>query len=416
MHDARFRLPCKGPEGSDSRGQSSDTADGVTSIRTLYLLSAAVMVAMIGLGIIWPLIPVYARELGATGFQLGLIIASFPLARTLFNSPIGRFSDLRGRKPLLLIGLLAYAAVSLLYVWASRVEALLVVRFLQGLASVLVVPIAMALAGDIAPRDRLGLYMGTLNMAVMLGLGVGPMLGGAIRDAFGMNAAFYAMGALTLITYVGVKVFIPDDPDRGAREKGRHVVPFRVLLTHRVLRGLLLLRFFNAGGYGCVYTFLPLLALSLHLTSSQVGLILGANILLSAFLQRWFGALSDRVDPVRQIVWGALLAGLPILAMPLAEGFWGLLALNVLMGLGGGVAMPAGLTLSARIGRTMGMGAVIGLLETSFGLGMIASPILSGIVMDLAGLPSIFIIGGSLVVLGTALMFLYLRGYEEGSL
>ncbi len=148
---------------------------------------------MIGLGIVWPLVPVYAVELGAGGFQIGLIIASFNLARTFFNPLAGRLSDRWGRKSFIVLGMLLYAVVSVLYVLAARVETLILVRLLHGMTSVLVAPIAMALVADIAPKDRMGLYLGTQNMAVMLGLGVGPVAGGIIRDYFGMQTAFYAM-------------------------------------------------------------------------------------------------------------------------------------------------------------------------------------------------------------------------------
>ena len=146
----------------------------------LLLLSISVGVAMVGLGIIWPLIPVYAVELGAGGVLVGLIIASFNVSRVLVNTQAGRLSDRWGRKKFMVAGLFVYAGVSVLYVLPAHAEALILVRAFHGLASVLVVPIAMALAADIAPPQKLGLYMGTLNMAVMLGLGVGPVLGGCI--------------------------------------------------------------------------------------------------------------------------------------------------------------------------------------------------------------------------------------------
>lgn len=376
---------------------------------TLYLLSASVWVAMIGMGIVWPLVPVYARDLGASGLQVGLVISAFSLARSLFNPLIGRVSDLRGRKPIISLGLLLYAIVSVFYVLAGRVESLILVRFFHGFTSVMVIPVAMALAGDIAPKDRLGLYMGTLNMAIMLGLGVGPILGGLIRESFGMNAAFFAMGGLTLLTCAGVRAFLPGDPRGGRYQMSAYVAPMGTILKERVVRGIFLLRLITAAGQGCVYTFLPLLALGIHLSSSQVGLILGVNIVLIAFLQRFCGGLADRLNPVYQMGVGILLSGLAVLGMPLAEDFHRLLVLNILMGIGSGFAMPAGLVLSGQVGQKVGMGSVIGITDTGWSLGMIASPILSGVIMDALGLPSIFFLGGSLIAVGAAFAFVYLR-------
>ncbi|MBW2443995.1 MAG: MFS transporter [Deltaproteobacteria bacterium] len=381
----------------------------------LISLSAAVGVVMTGLGIIWPLVPVYAVHLGAGGLQVGIIIASFNLARTLFNPLAGRLSDRWGRKPFIAAGLLLYALVSVLYVMANRVEALMLVRFLHGFTSVLVGPVAMALAADIAPPHRLGRYMGTLNMAVMLGLGVGPMLGGIIRDFFGMAAAFYAMGGLALLTFAGVAAFLPGSDRSATSVSPKPPATFKNLLSHRVFQGIFMLRFFVAAGQGSVYTFLPLLALGLKLTSTQVGIILGVNIFLIALLQRVCGDLADRINPVHMIIGGTLISGLAVIGMPFVDGFNPVLLLNILMGIGNGITMPAGFVITGQLGKELGMGSVMGVTDAGWSLGMIASPILSGIIMDTLGLGSIFLTGGILIIAGTGIIALFLKGYRTKS-
>lgn len=376
----------------------------------LYLLSTSVGVAMIGLGIIWPLVPVYAMELGAGGIQVGLITASFNLARTFFNPLSGRLSDRWGRKPFITLGLLLYTLVSVLYVLADRIETLILVRILHGSTSVLVAPIAMALVADIAPKQRMGLYLGTQNMAFMLGLGIGPVVGGIIRDIFGMHAAFYTMGGLALLTFLAVAAFLPDDRRRQRDLKRRAIAPVKTLLKNRIVLGLFLLRFFLAAGQGTVYTFIPIFALQIQLTSSQVGFILGANIYLIAFLQRLCGGLADRINPLFMIVAGSLTSGLAIWGIPLGHGFATVLACNILMGIGNGIAMPGGLVLTGRAGRSLGMGATMGITDAGWSLGMIISPILSGLIMDSLGLTSIFYAGGVLVIIGTILIAIFLKG------
>ena len=381
----------------------------------LFFLSASVGVAMIGLGIIWPLVPVYAVELGANGFQVGLIIAAFNFARTIFNPISGRLSDRWGRKPFILIGLFLYATVSVFYVMSTRVDSLILVRLLHGFTSVLVIPVALALAADIAPRQRLGLYTGTLNMAVMLGLGIGPVLGGFIRDLFGMPVAFYTMGGLAVLTLVGVAIFLPGDRRHDINREEQPAPPLKQLLMHRVVQGLFLLRFFIAAGQGCVYTFLPILALRMQLTSFQVGLILGVNIFLIAFLQRVCGNIADRTDPRNMVVWGTFLSGLVVVAMPYTDGFYVILLLNIVMGIGNGIAMPGAFVITGQMGQTLGMGAMMGITETGWSLGMIVSPIISGIIMDSLGVPSIFLTGGVLTIIGVLLVTFFLKGYSHSS-
>ncbi len=379
----------------------------------LFFLSASVGVAMIGLGIIWPLVPVYAVELGASGFQVGLIIAVFNVARAILNPFSGRLSDRWGRKPFIIVGLFLYGLVSVFYVMALTVESLIVVRIIHGFTSVLVIPVAMALTGDIAPRQRLGLYMGTLNMAVMLGFAIGPVLGGSIHEYFGMAAAFYTMGALALLTLIGVLLFLPKDSRNKMSREDQPAAPLNVLLKHRVVQGLFLLRFFIAAGQGSVYTFLPILALHMQISSSQVGLILGVNILLIVFLQRICGDIADRVDPRFMIIGGTLLSAIAVFGMPFSVGFYKILILNIVMGIGNGIAMPGGFVITGQLGRTMGMGSVMGLTDTGWSVGMIAAPILSGVIMDSLGVPSIFITGGVLTIIGVLLVAFFLRGYSH---
>ncbi|MCP4681395.1 MAG: MFS transporter, partial [Desulfobacterales bacterium] len=190
------------------------------------------------------------------------------------------------------------------------------------------------------------------------------------------------------------------------------ITSFRKLLSHRVVMGIFFMRFFAASGQGAVYTFLPILALQLKLSSSQVGVILGVNIFLIAFLQRSFGALADRINPKYLLILGTFVSGLTVLGMPFVDGFFMILLLNIFMGLANGVAMPGGLVITGQLGRTMGMASLMSVTDAGWSLGMIVSPILSGIIMDTLGLPSIFIVGSILILIGSGVVSLFLREYQ----
>jgi len=317
-----------------------------------------------------------------------------------------------GRKKFIVAGLFAYGTIAIFYVLPTHAELLVMIRFFHGLASVFVVPIAMALAADIAPKQKLGLYMGTLNMAVMLGLGIGPVLGGTIRDHFGVDAAFYAMSSLAFLTCFLVMIFIPADEQTLGSRESRHISSIRKMLAHRVVLGIFIMRFLTASGQGAVYTFLPILALQLGLTSSQVGVILGANIFLIAFLQRTCGKLADRVNPKYLIIAGTFASGMTVLGMPFVEGFAMILLLNILMGMANGVSLPGGLVITGKLGATMGMASLMSLTDAAWSLGMIVSPILSGIILDIFGLSHVFVIGSILISAGAAVVTLFLKDYR----
>jgi MFS family permease len=369
---------------------------------------------MIGLGIIWPLVPLLAVEFGASGIQVGIVIASFNIARSLSNPLAGRLSDRMGRKTFILVGLLLYALVSTLYVAAGSVETLIGIRLLHGFASVLVAPVAMALVADIAPTSQLGLFMGTMSMATMLGIGIGPMIGGIIKDLFGMDTSFFTMGGLVFATMAGVATFIPGNLGKRAIPKeDRRILSTRDLFGNRTFQMLFLLRFFAASGQGAVYTFLPLLAVRMALSSSQVGIVLGVNILLIAVLQRRFGKMADLHNPALLMIGGTVASGLTVLGMPFAGGFGLVLFLNCTMGIANGIAMPGGYVLAGRLGREHGMGSVMGFTDSAWSLGMVVSPVLSGLILDVLGMESVFYLGGALILAGSLIAALLYRAKNK---
>jgi MFS family permease len=115
---------------------------------TLFL---AVFSVTLGVGLVVPLLPVYAYELGATGLYIGFIFGAFSLSRTVFLPYFGHLSDLKGRKPFITTGLLAYFLVSIAYVLSKDVNFFIAIRFFQGIASAMILPVAQAYVGEITP-------------------------------------------------------------------------------------------------------------------------------------------------------------------------------------------------------------------------------------------------------------------------
>ena len=95
---------------------------------------------LLGTGIIIPLIPIYATTLGATGMDIGIILAGYSISRVVALPIISRLSDRYGRKPFILTGLLFYTVLSLGYIFAASVPQLILVRVLHGIAAGMTTP------------------------------------------------------------------------------------------------------------------------------------------------------------------------------------------------------------------------------------------------------------------------------------
>jgi len=377
--------------------------------RIFAVLLISIFAAMLGLGIIAPLMPIYAKSLGATGIWLGIIFSGFSLSRAIFMPIVGKLSDKRGRKGFITSGLLLYSLISLLYTLAGKVYHLTAVRLVHGLASAMVVPVAMAYIGEVAEKGKEGSAMGAFNLALLLGTGSGPFLGGLLNDSFGIASVFYAMAGLAAIAFLITVLFLPDIRYSG-RAKADHSVSFRETIKNNVMKGLLLYNAISAVGRGGIMAFLPILASKIDINSSQVGVIISFHIFLIALLQSPSGRLADRYNKLFLVLIGSTVAGLALLLTPIARNFWQLFFISSIMGLGGATGMPSVAAITVEVGKKLGMGVSMGLFNTATSVGMIAAPLISGMVMDAMGIKSVFFIAGVISFFGTLVFWYYIKG------
>jgi MFS family permease len=368
--------------------------------------------AVLGVGIVVPLLPVYAYNLGSSGVYIGLIFGSFSLSRTFFLPFFGRQSDIRGRKPFIAAGLLAYALISIAFIYSTRVEALIFVRFIQGIASAMIMPVTQAYIGDITPAGREGFVMGLFNMAMFAGLGFGPVMGGFINDRFGLNTTFLCMGGLTFLGFLLSCCLLPPTRSEHVVSSQATPVAWTILLQDSQIIGLFGFRFAHAACIGIIWGFLPVMAaLDFSMSSASIGTLVTLGVLVSGAVHVPAGYLSDRVSKFLLMVIGGIIISVAVLFFQWSRGFWDMFWINVAFGIGGGISTPALMALAVMKGtRARAMGSVISLMTMAHSLGMLAGSLMAGWMMDVLQLRSVFPLGALLMGCGTCLMvFLFYR-------
>jgi len=368
-----------------------------------------------GVGIVVPLLPVYAHGLGATGLYIALIFGAFSLSRTFFLPYFGRLSDKKGRKPIIVFGLFAYALVSMAFILARNVEALIAIRFLQGIASAMIMPATQAYIGDITPPGREGTTMGLFNLSMFMGLSIGPLFGGVINDRFSLDTSFACMGFLALAGFMLSYFLLPPTRSEKVVAGGTSPTTWKWLLYDRDFVGLFLFRLAYAACIGVIWSFLPILADSeFSMSSSSIGVLVMLGVFFSGLMHLPMGFLADRLNRKMMVVAGGLLISYAILSFGWADSFRDLLMANVLFGVGGGVAMPAVSALAVVKGSTTeSMGSVMGLLAMSHSMGMLAGSLLAGLMMDLFNLRLAFPSGAVLMMVSVGI-FLACTYHKNG--
>ncbi|MGI9538179.1 MAG: MFS transporter, partial [Desulfocapsaceae bacterium] len=208
----------------------------------LITLLLSVFIALLGIGIIIPVMPVFATELGANGLALGMIIAAFSVSRGLLQPVVGNLSDRWGRKGFLVTGLFVYGLVGLLIPQAGSILNLLLIRAFQGVGSAMIVPIGMAYMSVLAPPGQEGRYQSYLNIAIFCGIGCGPVIGGIVSDLLGFKSVFYVMAALSFGAFILVLKNMPAQQAPVQGSTTGLLKSIKMMMQSRLTVGILLAR------------------------------------------------------------------------------------------------------------------------------------------------------------------------------
>jgi MFS family permease len=385
--------------------------------REIQVLLIAVFVAMLGLGIVSPLIPVYAEDLGATYTQIGLLSSAWSISRFVFSTPAGRISDTTGKKRVIMAGLLTYSVVSFLYSIAWNFTSLISFRLVHGLGSAMAMPVAMAYAAELSPKGQEGRYMGTMNLAMFGGMGMGPLIGGTLTDTFGSSAPFYIMGGLTGLSLALIYAFLPRI-EKSSVDPTSPRPSFRKVLSNRILLASFIFRAINALGRGAIMGFLtifmhtPVNEGGLGLSLTQAGTVLSVGQLSSAGLQRPFGDMADKYNKKMLIIIGGFISAIGMFSFPFTSNFWEVLGARLLFSIGSAIMLPSITAIAAIEGRELGVGTTMSVLQSAMSLGMMAGPLVSGILADLFSLTPIFYVGSGISLVGLGFFVLLSRGYS----
>ncbi len=367
----------------------------------------SIFAAVTGVGIVVPLLPVYAHDLGAGGLAIGFIFGSFALSRTFFLPYFGRLSDRKGRKRLIVIGLFSYACLSLAFMLAQNVTALVAIRFFQGIASSMMMPAIQAYVGDITPQGREGFTMGFFNMSIFFGLSLGPVLGGSIKDYWGLDASFLSMGILSLVGFFLSIFFLPPSHEEMVMKKSRAPLPWKILLQDREIIGLFCFRLTYTACIGIIWGFLPVFAdTQFALSSSNIGFLVMLGVFISGIIHLPMGYVADRISRRIMIVFGGMLVAGGMIYFTRSASLTDLVVASILFGLGGGISMPAHMAIAVFKGnQSDAMGSLMGLMTMAHSLGMLMGSSFAGLMMDIADLRDAFSLGAAISFAGVLIFF-----------
>jgi DHA1 family multidrug resistance protein-like MFS transporter len=367
---------------------------GTNNRKNIAILTFALVVVMLGYGMVIPLFPFYIEKMGAGGSQLGLLISTSALLELLFGPIWGSVSDRIGRKPVLLLGLLGYALSSLLFGLSTELWMLFASRALSGVLSSATTATALAYISDsTSERDR-GSGMGMLGAAMGLGLILGPAAGGWLGSD-SLALPFFIAAGSSLLALVLAVLWLPESLPVEVRQQAGKVRTIDLGALWRALFGpigllmfLLFLVSFALTNFESIFGLYA--AQELEYGPERVGAILavvglvstlGKAILIGPLTKRWGEA------PIIKVSLVASTAGFVVLLLAvtypqvlLATGVF-ILSKTLLRTVIIALASKRAALRQAQ-GDAVGQGATMGLSNSFMNLGRIVGPIWAGFIFD----------------------------------
>lgn len=392
--------------------------------RKLVVIFIIVFVDVLGFGLILPLLPYYATELGATPTLIGILVASYAAAQFVGVPFLGRLSGIYGRRPILILSILGTTAGFLILGFASTLWMLFLGRIVDGLTGANFV-VSQSYISDVTDSRNRARGLGLTGAAFGLGFIIGPALGGALSTISYATPAFVAAG-VALSNIVLVLLFLPETltPERKAElaarpKRGFTLERLMVALRKPLFGQLLTVRFVFWFAFALFQgTFTQWGLLALDLTPQVNGYVLGFVGLVSVTVQATLiGPLTRRFREVRLVGWALMGAAV---CLPL----WGMapnltILLLVLAPLGLAIAVE-NTVVSSLLSKSVSkdeIGGAFGLSAGLQSLGSIGAPMLGGLLLEQVGTWAPGAAAGLLVVALLPYAFLRLvRPVETGEL
>jgi MFS family permease len=342
-----------------------------------------------------PVLPLFALYLGAGPEAIGFAVGISTVTGIFFKLPSGALSDVIGRKRTMLIGLVVFAVLPFAYLFIDNYQALIVVRFIHGLATAIYGPVSMAVVADVA-GERKGELLSWFSSVTIIGNLLGAPLGGLILNtspgAVGpamtdFHIAYLASGfagVMALVLALGVlRNEEQTEKHHSLREAYARFVSGikevasdrRVIITSN-MEGL------QNMTVGALEAFLPIYAVTVAgLDAFQAGLLWGIQVVTTIISKPIMGRTSDKYGRKPLITAGLFLCAISFGAIPLLTNFYFLGLAALVFGLGEALVTSSSAALIVDVCKEKHFGAAMGTFGTIFDIGHASGPILAGILI-----------------------------------
>ena len=364
----------------------------------------------IGQGAALPVIPLFAKDLGASVAFAATIVGLRGWGTMVFDLPAGAMIARFGERRSMLFGTIALAVMPFIILVSRSPIVFAALVFVMGCSFAIWQLARLAYVTERAPLEVRGRALSLLGGTNRVGNLIGPLVGGVAAEAYGLETAFWLQAVLSVAASAVMYLLVRAD-DHAPAEMSHSGIYGRfatVVVEHR--------KVFLTAGLATVAiqvlrrsreAAIPLWGDSIGMSPSQIGFILSGSILIEVLLFYPTGIVMDR--------WGRKWTGVPCLVFmaiglmlfPFAHSFTGLLLAGMVTGLGKGFGAGIAMTLGADFSPAVGRNEFLGVWRLVGDIGGAAGPMVIGGLAGPIGLGGAIVASGGLGALGAIVLMFF---------
>ncbi len=352
--------------------------------KALVVLFLTIFLDLMGFGLIIPILPIYAKTLGATDAIVGLLGASFSIMQFVFASFWGGLSDRYGRRPIMLISISIMIVAYILFANATVLWLLFATRLLKGFGAANL-SVAQAYISDVVPAEKRTKAFGIIGAAFGLGFIFGPSIGGIVNEFHGVAGVGYFAAALGTLNLVLAWFFLDETLKVKSTSVQLFPNPFKDIIQFRAvpeINALFTINFVYVLGYSMMQITATLLwaehfglsELHIGYTFAYIGVL--AVIIqggLIGYFNTWFGEKN-------LLFFGTILVSMGLFSMPFVptDKFYLELVSMTLLSFGNALLTPTVSTLLTTYAPDDAQGKILGTNQSVGSLARVLGPAIGG--------------------------------------
>lgn len=388
--------------------------------KNLYIIWTAQLIAMIGMSMVIPFLPLFVKDLGVTEISevkrwSGIVVSGVFITAFIATPIWGWLGDRVGKKKMVLRAIFGLAISQLLIGFSQDVMQLFIFRMVQGALSGFIAA-ALALVSSNTPKEKSGYAIGFLASSTAAGNLLGPFIGGLMADAFGYRNVFFITSAMCALS--GILVFMFVKEINKERSKEGHIWDnYKFVFGNTRLKYALLLLVISAAAISMIQ---PLFALFIERSvgstpylATITGSIFGVVGLFQVISSSFWGKLNDKKEIRKNLAWALVGAGAGYALHVVTTGVWELIPIRALLGLCIGGVMPSLFSFINKCIPGNKKGGVMGIASSFTMFGNLLGPISSGFIASVTSIDFMFILSGIILASSSLLAYYKLKEFPK---